>query len=92
MKQMDESTPLHKMTKDQLKSLALKDRIGEITSKYEDELADLRAEATQRLGAMSDMLKTQEAELEALQTQLKKYQETENDVQVKEDGNKKSAK
>lgn len=89
---MNESTPPHKMTKDQLKLLALKQRIGEITSDYEDKLSDIRADATQQIGAYQDALREQEEQLENLQNQLKKYQETENDVQVKEDGNKKSAK
>lgn len=85
---MNEPTPLHKMSRDQLKVMSLKDRIGEITSKYEDEIAEFRAEATQKFGAMDDLVKSQESQIESLQQQLKKYQDAENDVQVKEDKSK----
>jgi len=75
MSEQENVTPPHKMTKDQLKVLALKQRIGEITSRYEDELADFRANATQQLGAFDDLVKNQEQQIEALQQQLKSYQD-----------------
>lgn len=90
---MNEQTPLHKMTKDQLKLVALKQRIGEITSMYEDRMADMRADTTQQIGAYQDVLREQEEQVENLQAQLKKYQDAENNVQVEEeDGNKKPSK
>jgi len=65
-----------KMTKDQLKLVALKQRIGEITSMYEDQIAELRADATQRFEAMSDALKESDQTIEKLQEQLRKSDET----------------
>lgn len=73
----EQQVPPHKMTKDQLKLLALTQRIGSLTSKYEDELAELRAGFTQQLGAMDDLVKSQEADIEKLQEQLRKYQDAE---------------
>lgn len=76
------------MTKDQLKALALKQRIGEITSDYEDKIADIRADFTQQYNALQDVLREQEKEIETLQ-KLGKSNEAE-----KEEGDKpaKSAK
>lgn len=81
---MNEQAP-RDMTKDQLKVLALTQSIGNITSKYEEQIANMRAEWTQAEGAFQNALKQQESELEKLQEQLKKYQEAEKDVQVEED-------
>ena len=64
------------MTKDQLKGLALKQRIGEITSDYEDRIADMRAEFTQQVGAMQDALREQETQIENLLAQLRQTDET----------------
>lgn len=64
-----------KYTKDQLKVIALKQRIGEITSRYEDELADLRADVTQQFEAYNEVIKNQEKDIESLQAQLRKYQD-----------------
>jgi predicted nucleic acid-binding Zn-ribbon protein len=88
MNESNEQTPLHKLSKDRLKTIALTQRIGEITSKYEDELADLRAGFTQQLGTLQDHLKDQEGQIEALQEQLRKTNES---IQQNKD-NQKSAK
>jgi chromosome segregation ATPase len=64
------------MTKDQLKLIALKQRIGEITSQYEDQIADMRASFTQQMEAMSDALKDSDKTIENLQNQLRKSSET----------------
>lgn len=64
-----------KYTKDQLKVLALKQRIGEITSQYEDQLADLRADVTQQFDAFQDVIRNQDNDIEKLQEQLRKYQD-----------------
>lgn len=66
----------NKMTKDQLKVLALKQRIGILTSEYEDQIADMRADFTQQLGNMQDALREQEEQIEGLLAQLRKTDET----------------
>lgn len=66
-----------KLTKDQLKVIALKQRIGEITSDYEEKIADIRAYVTQMEEHYSELLKNQENDIESLQAQLRKYQENE---------------
>lgn len=71
---MNELQEPNKMTKDQLKSLALKQRIGEITSNYEDRAADLRADFTLHIDAMQDRIAAQEAQIENLEMQLGEYQ------------------
>jgi spore maturation protein CgeB len=73
-----------KYTKDQLKVMALKQRIGEITSRYEDEIADLRADVTQRFEAFNEVIRNQETDIESLQAQLRKYQDE--PVQEEADG------
>lgn len=78
---MNEPQVPNKMTRDQLKLLALKQRIGEITSEYEDRIADIRADATQRFEAFSDALKESDETISKLQEQLRKA----NVVQVEED-------
>jgi len=69
------------MTRDQLKLLSFKQRVGELASNYEEQIADFRAEATQRMEAFQNLVKEQEAEIERLREQLKKYQDAEKDVQ-----------
>jgi len=64
-----------KYTKDQLKVMALKQRIGEITSRYEDEFADYRADVTQQFDAFQEVIRNQEKDIESLQAQLRKYQD-----------------
>lgn len=73
---MNESQVPNKMTKDQLKLFALKERIGIITSQYEDQIADMRASFTQQMEAMSDALKDSDQTIENLQNQLRKSSET----------------
>jgi hypothetical protein len=73
------------MTKEQLKNIALKQRIGEITSRYEDELADLRAGFTQQLGALQDAFREQEITIENLQEQLRKSNVNLQDEETTED-------
>lgn len=72
---MNEPQAPNRMTRDQLKLLALKQRIGEMTSDYEDRIADIRADATQRFEAMSDALKEADETIEKLQEQLRKSDE-----------------
>lgn len=64
-----------KLTKDQLKVIALRQRIGEITSQSEDQLADLRADVTLQFEAYDEVIKNQEKDIESLQAQLRKYQD-----------------
>jgi hypothetical protein len=64
-----------KYTKDQLKVIALKQRIGEITSDYEDKLADFRADVTQQFAAYDEVVRNQEKDMESLREQLRKYQD-----------------
>jgi len=73
---MNEPQVPNKMTKDQLKLIALKERIGIITSQYEDQIADMRASFTQQMEAMSDALKDSDQTIENLQNQLRKSSET----------------
>jgi hypothetical protein len=73
---MNEPQVPNKMTKDQLKLFALKERIGIITSQYEDQIADMRASFTQQMEAMSDALKDSDQTIENLQNQLRKSSET----------------
>jgi hypothetical protein len=77
-----------KMNKDQLKALALKQRIGEITSDYEDRLAETRADFTIQYNALQDTISQQAALIESLNDQLGKLNETEE----KEDQSAKSTK
>lgn len=67
--------PQEKPNRDQLKVIALKQRIGEITSDYEDKIADIRAYVTQLQEQYDDLLHRQEADIEALQAQLRAYQD-----------------
>jgi hypothetical protein len=64
-----------KLTKDQLKLVALKQRIGEITSQYEDQIADIRAYVTQLEEHYNEIVRNQETDMENLQAQLRKYQD-----------------
>lgn len=64
-----------KLTKDQLKFIALKQRIGEITSDYEEKIADIRAYVTQVQEQYEEVVKDQESTIEGLQAQLRKYQD-----------------
>lgn len=73
---MAEQIEPREMTKDQLKLVVLTQRIGEITSKYEEQIADNRAEYTQQFAAMQDVLHKQEADIEKLQAQLRKSNES----------------
>ena len=66
-----------KLTKDQLKVIALRQRIGEITSNYEEQIADLRADVTQKFEAYDEVVRNQEQTIESLQNQLRAYQENE---------------
>jgi uncharacterized membrane protein YccC len=68
-KQMNEAN--NNKTKDQLKLAALKQRIGEITSGYEDTIASLRADFTQQFDALQDVLREQDETIEKLQEQLR---------------------
>lgn len=79
-------TPPSKMTKEQLKIMAFKQRVGELSSDYEDRITNMMADYHQQIEAYQDTLRTQEDELESLRAQLRKYQDEEKDVQVKEDG------
>jgi hypothetical protein len=72
---MSQSRQEQKLNKDQLKVIALRQRIGEITSNYEEQLADLRADVTQKFEAYEEVLRNQEKDLESLQNQLRKYQD-----------------
>lgn len=63
------------MTKDQLKNLALKQRIGELTSNYEDEIAELRANFTQEYTSMQNVRKALEEQVESLQKKLREKNE-----------------
>lgn len=80
---MNELQELNKMTKDQLKSLALKQRIGEITSNYEDRVADLRADFTLHIEGMQDRISAQEAQIESLQKQLGKNETLQDEANSK---------
>jgi small-conductance mechanosensitive channel len=71
-----------KLTKDQLKVVALRQRIGELTSQYEEQIADLRADVTQRFEAYDEVIRNQENDIESLQSQLRMYQ----DAAVQEEG------
>lgn len=64
-----------KPTKDQLKVMALKQRIGEITSDYEEKIADIRAYVTQAQEEFEEILRRQETDIESLQAQLRTYQD-----------------
>jgi F0F1-type ATP synthase membrane subunit b/b' len=64
-----------KPTKDRLMVFALKQRIGEITSDYEEKIADLRAEATQSFEKLNEVLRDQDSQIESLQVQLRAYQD-----------------
>lgn len=63
-----------KPNRDQLKVIALKQRIGELTSDYEERIADIRAYITQMQEQFQDTLQNQEKDIEALQAQLRAYQ------------------
>jgi small-conductance mechanosensitive channel len=71
-----------KLNKDQLKVVALRQRIGEITSQYEEQIAELRADVTQRFEAYDEVVRNQERDIESLQAQLRTYQ----DAAVQEEG------
>jgi small-conductance mechanosensitive channel len=71
-----------KLNKDQLKVVALRQRIGEITSQYEEQIADLRAYITQVHEQFEEVKNNQERDIEALQAQLRTYQ----DAAVQEEG------
>jgi uncharacterized protein YukE len=73
---MTEQVEPKDMTKDQLKLFVLKDRIGQITSNYEDQIADIRANWTQAEQAFQNALQSQEKQLESLQEQLRKANES----------------
>lgn len=73
---MTEQIEPREMTKDQLKSLALKQRIGEITSQYEDQIADNRAEYTQQFNAFQEALRERDVQIDSLQEQLRKRNES----------------
>lgn len=73
---MDEPQAPKEMTKDQMKLFVLKERIGQITSQYEDQIADLRAGWTQAEQAFQDALHRQESDIEKLQEQLRKFNES----------------
>lgn len=64
-----------KPNRDQLKVIALKQRIGELTSDYEERIADIRAYITQMQEQFQDTLQNQEKDIEALQAQLRAYQD-----------------
>jgi hypothetical protein len=64
-----------KLNKEELKVVALRQRIGELTSQYEDQIADIRADVTQRFEAYEEVLKNQEKDIESLQAQLRTYQD-----------------
>lgn len=77
--------PQEKPTKEQLKLLALKQRIGEITSDYEDKIADIRAYVTQLQEHYEEIFKNNESEMEALQAQLRTYQDATVEAEVPAD-------
>ena len=64
-----------RLTKDQLKVIALKQRIGEITSDYEEKIADIRAYVTEMQEHYDEVVRNQEKDMESLQAQLRKYQD-----------------
>ena len=78
------NTEQKKLTKDQLKVIALKQRIGEITSDYEENIADIRAHITQMQEHFEEVIRNQEKDIESLQAQLRNYQ---NVVQEEEPDN-----
>ncbi len=57
----------HKLTKDQLKVIALKDRIGQIVSEYEESIADMRANFTQQVEALHEVIESQDEKLAQLE-------------------------
>jgi hypothetical protein len=67
---MNQEQEVKKLTKDQLKVIALRQRIGEITSNYEETLADMRADITQQSEAMQEMIEQQFQEIQDLKGQL----------------------
>jgi hypothetical protein len=89
---MDEQQEPSKMTRDQLKLLALKQRIGEITSDYEDRIAGMRAVWTEqtegweaKVKGYHELIAKQESDIEKLQTKLR-----ESNVAVQEDADTES--
>ncbi len=78
---MNEQTP--RATKDQLKVIALTQRIGELTSSYEERIADMRADVTQRQEDMQNQILAQHERIESLQKELE-------DVQKNQDSSKKT--
>lgn len=77
--------PQEKPTRDQLKVMALKQRIGEITSDYEEKIADIRAYVTELQEHFNEVFKNNEAEMEALQAQLRTYQDATVEAEVPAD-------
>jgi len=63
-----------KLTIDQLKVLALKQRMGELVSDYEERIADLRANITQISDAMQGRIAAQDEEIFKLREQVEKYE------------------
>ena len=62
------------LTIDQLKVIALKQRMGELVSDYEERIADLRANITQISDALQGRVQAQDEELRKLREELEKYE------------------
>lgn len=72
---MLEQTP-KKLNKDQLKVVALKQRIGEIVSEYEESIAGMRADFTQQLESMQEYVESQQKRIQELEDASKEKEET----------------
>jgi len=76
-----------KLTKDQLKVVALKQRIGQLTSDYEERIADLRADFTVEHETYNELLNKMHVENEDLKQSLVEFKEAKD---VQENSSKKS--
>jgi hypothetical protein len=78
-------------TKDQLKVIALRQRIGEITSNYEEMIADMRADITQTSQVMQDEMNRQLKEIEDKNNEIDSLNRKIDDFQEEQRGNKKAS-
>lgn len=66
---MQEETQ-NKLSRDQLKVIALRQRIGEIVSEYEEKIADIRATFTQQMDSIQELAQGLSQENEGLKSKV----------------------
>jgi len=88
---MNESEVASK-TKDQLKVMALTQRIGEITANYEERNADMRADVTKVLEEKDKQIQMLIQDLERKNGEIDTLNRKIDDIQAQQDSDKKSTK